>query len=405
VAIVGLIDPDWPERPRRNIFYPPSLLKSLGWPSEQDRRAAADARFVDLLGSAARRTQLFTFTLDEDALVSRSMQLDEVPRARLSAVERTTDVDARVFVDEALSREPVMLDQLSGEARAWAELRLARSPGESPEFHGTVAASGNRDSTATSARPWSVSALETYLDCPFKFFARHVLALEEEPDDEEVMDPRRQGVFVHEVFEQFFDRWQKAGHRAVTPANLDSRAGDVHGRRGPRARAPAGRRSRPGAHAAARIVSGRRAWRGGVPHGSRAADRGRRTAARAQARRNLHDGHLERAALGALRGKADRVDLLEDGTFRLIDYKLGWPPNRARALQLPIYSICAEQQLASHRGRNWTLGRRPTSRSRDHGASCRCFRRRRSQQGTRRGPAATGRHARRDRRRPIPAKA
>jgi RecB family exonuclease len=56
-----------------------------------------------------------------------------------------------------------------------------------------------------------------------------------------------------------------------------------------------------------------------------------------------------------LRGKADRLDLLEDGTFRLIDYKLGWPPNRARALQLPIYSICAEQQLASHRGRNWTL--------------------------------------------------
>src|SRR4026209_1239806 len=33
-----------------------------------------------------------------------------------------------------------------------------------------------------------------------------------------------------------------------------------------------------------------------------------------------------------LHSKADRVDLLEDGTFRLIDYKLGWPPNRARAL-------------------------------------------------------------------------
>src|SRR5207247_5185685 len=56
----------------------------------------------------------------------------------------------------------------------------------------------------------------------------------------------------------------------------------------------------------------------------------------------------------ALRGKADRVDLLEDGTFRLIDYKLGWPPNRGRALQLPIYSLCAEQRLAG-RGTNWTL--------------------------------------------------
>ena len=58
----------------------------------------------------------------------------------------------------------------------------------------------------------------------------------------------------------------------------------------------------------------------------------------------------------ALRGKADRVDLLADGTFRLIDYKLGWPPNRARALQLPIYSLCAEQKLTSHGGRRWTLG-------------------------------------------------
>ena len=39
------------------------------------------ARFLDLLSSSSRRTTLFTFTLDEEALVSRSMQLDEVPRA------------------------------------------------------------------------------------------------------------------------------------------------------------------------------------------------------------------------------------------------------------------------------------------------------------------------------------
>jgi len=58
----------------------------------------------------------------------------------------------------------------------------------------------------------------------------------------------------------------------------------------------------------------------------------------------------------ALRGKADRIDLLADGTFRLIDYKLGWPPDKSRALQLPIYGLCAEQRLASHRGRSWTLG-------------------------------------------------
>ena len=37
---------------------------------------------------------------------------------------------------------------------------------------------------------------------------------------------------------------------------------------------------------------------------------------------------------------------MADGTFRLIDYKLGWPPNKSRALQLPIYGLAAGQQLS-----------------------------------------------------------
>ncbi|HMB79360.1 MAG TPA: PD-(D/E)XK nuclease family protein, partial [Vicinamibacterales bacterium] len=56
-----------------------------------------------------------------------------------------------------------------------------------------------------------------------------------------------------------------------------------------------------------------------------------------------------------LKGIADRLDLLADGTFRLIDYKLSSAPNKSRALQLPIYGVCAEQRLAGHHGRNWQL--------------------------------------------------
>jgi RecB family exonuclease len=58
----------------------------------------------------------------------------------------------------------------------------------------------------------------------------------------------------------------------------------------------------------------------------------------------------------ALRGKVDRLDLLADGTFRLVDYKLGWPPNRARALQLPIYGLAATRRLSGYRRREWVLG-------------------------------------------------
>src|SRR5262245_66178048 len=106
------------------------------------------------------------------------------------------------------------LAPFAGEPRAWAELRAARSPADASEYHGSAG--------AAPARAWSVSALETYLDCPFKFFAQHVLKLDEEPNDEEVMDPRRQGQFVHEVFERFFKEWQAAGRRGITTGNLEA---------------------------------------------------------------------------------------------------------------------------------------------------------------------------------------
>ena len=348
VAIVGVVDQDWPERPRRNIFYPPALLKSLGWPSEKDRRAAGDARFLDLLTSASRRTLVSTFTLDEDAIVSRSIQLDEIPRARLSTVAREPFEAARVFADEALSLEPITFEPFQGDARGWAEMRTQRSPAGAPGFHGTV--------SGLPPRPWSVSAIETYLDCPFKFFAQHVLKLEEEPEDQEVMDPRRQGQFVHRVFEQFFDAWQRAGHRAVAPENLDA-ARDMFTAVVDRALshlpiAEAGlERTRllgsPAAAGLGEAVLRMEAERP-IPVVERLLEQ------------QLIDDFTFATADGprtiALRGKADRIDLLADGTFRLIDYKLGWPPQRGRALQLPIYSLCAEQKLAGYKDRNWQLG-------------------------------------------------
>ena len=338
--------PDWPERPRRNIFYPPALLKSLGWPSEKDRRAAADARFLDLLASASRRTLVSTFTLDDEALVTRSMQLDEMPRARLSTVASAPIDEARVFVDEALSLEPVALDALDGDARSGPSCDAAARRPTRP--------SSTAPSATRRSRAWSVSALETYLDCPFKFFAQHVLKLEEEPDDEEVMDPRRQGQFVHDVFETFFKAWQArraprdhAAATSTTRARLFTAVVDRALERAARSR---GRRS------SARACSVRRRRRGSARRCSAWKPNGPSPVVERLLEHRLdgdvhdRDGRAVRATI-ALRGKADRLDLLADGTFRLIDYKLGWPPNRARALQLPIYGLCAEQRLAGHRGR------------------------------------------------------
>ena len=350
IAVVGLIEGEWPERPKRNIFYPSSLLVSLGWPTEKERRGAAEARFLDLLTSSSRRVTVSTVSLDDEALVEPSAFVDEIPRARLSTVA----VDSAMTAEKGSGVDPFL-----AEAREWAAMRQARSPREAPEYHGFVRASGPGARTVQgdpSPRSWSVSALETYLGCPFKFFAQYVLKLQEEPDDEEIMDPRTEGRFVHEVFEAFFERWQRDGHQTITPDTIDT-ARTVFGEvveqflgRLSGAEASLERTRLLGSPAAAGL--GEAVFR-------MEAERTVPVVARLLEER-LKDEFVFETAGGARRvalsGKADRIDLLADGTFRLIDYKLGWPPNRTRALQLPIYGVCAEQRLHGYLGRRWALG-------------------------------------------------
>ena len=217
------------------------------------------------------------------------MQLDEVPRARLSTVTR-----------EAGQRRPSRRPDASpGWAVAPARSVARRCP-----------ASFMEPPAAAPMRPWSVSALETYTTCPFKFFAQHVLKLEEEPDDEEVMDPRRQGQFVHKVFETFFSEWQASGHRAITAANLDDR----HERCSPRssiARCAVCPKAKPASNE--RGCSGRPlrpdsakpsfAWKPSVrsPWSSVCSS----TSCAGRSRSSTDSGSRE----VQLRGKADRVDL------------------------------------------------------------------------------------------------
>ena len=67
----------------------------------------------------------------------------------------------------------------------------------------------------------SVSRLERYLDCPFKFYASEVLRLEEAPEDDDSRTPLERGLFLHELFERVFAAWQAAGHGAITADTLD----------------------------------------------------------------------------------------------------------------------------------------------------------------------------------------
>jgi ATP-dependent helicase/DNAse subunit B len=57
----------------------------------------------------------------------------------------------------------------------------------------------------------------------------------------------------------------------------------------------------------------------------------------------------------ALNAKTDRIDVLADGTIRVIDYKSKNTPDLKVALQLPIYARLAREMLGHSRGMSLTL--------------------------------------------------
>jgi len=170
------------------------------------------------------------------------------------------------------------------------------------------------------------------------------------------MDPKRQGLFVHKVFEQFFTAWQHRGHRAIAVDNLEA-ARELFAavveeqlKTLPEAEAALERTRLLGSPVAAGL--GEIVFRMEAERPVEVVERLLEYKLRGEFAFSGPRG----ARTVALTGVADRLDLLEDGTFRLIDYKLSSAPNKSRALQLPIYGICAEQRLRSHRGQRWTLG-------------------------------------------------
>jgi RecB family exonuclease len=340
VRLVGLVERDWPERVRRSIFYPASLLAQLGWPNETDRLAAARGRFHDLLRLARQRVSVSTFTLEDDAIVSGSSFLQEIEASGLP-IERAEPE----LLEQAVS--PVVASSYGREAAAWLALRAGRSPEDSAAYHG---AAGPR-----APEIYAVSHVERYLACPFKYFAARVLRLDEEREDESGLSPQERGQLLHEVFQTFFARWQERGGGAITADSLGD-ALELFTSVAESTLAHLGEADRAlertyllGSAVAPGL--GERAFNFEIEQEIPVLER--------LLEQPLEGAFTFEGAGGprtiGVRGKADRIDLLEDGTLRVIDYKLGRAPKPARALQLPVYSICAEQSLKGRHGRTWTV--------------------------------------------------
>ena len=345
--VVGLVDGEWPCLPPRNIFYPKTLLRQLGWPVDVDWMRIARAEFADLLRLPTGLVRLSTFQLEHDAVTAPTTLLEDVPEIGLASSQEPRRRVQRASVAEMLSDGPIVLSAVTGEVARWLVTRhSAFAVPRAPGIVGTL-----------DPRPYAVSRVERYLDCPFKYFCASVLRLGEEDKIEPTLTRRAQGVLLHQVLRKFFEAWQGLGHRGFAQEDIDTALGLARQVVDEKlAVLPPLDRQRM-----RNRLLGSAASSGLIEQLVRIEVERSGEVVESLVERSL-DGEFEfrdrtnTARHVSLRGVADRVDLLADGSLRLIDYKLGRAPRGRRAIQLPIYATCAAKALAGHQGRSWVPG-------------------------------------------------
>jgi len=346
-CLVGLVAGEWPAGMARDIFYPSFLLQQLGWPPEAARLLSSRAAFADLLGSPLRRVAVSAFLLEDDAIVEPSPLLEELDQPGLETTARPPGSAPRILRDEALSLEPIRIDAVSGPAAEWAAFRAGRDRSNWRRFRGWIEGAGRA--------AYKVTALDRYLDCPFRYFASEVLGVEEPQETVEGLSRREEGRFVHEVLRAFFAEWQRSGRAGITPETIDEARVLF------RTVAERKLQELPGADRlqASAELFGTPASQGigeavlGFEAGSGEAVAERLLEHTLDGEHECRDGARSRSI--ALQARADRIDLLEGGRVRVIDYKLGKAASAARSIQLPVYALLAVSELGRRRGGRWKV--------------------------------------------------
>ena len=197
-----------------------------------------------------------------------------------------------------------------------------------------------------------MSALELYAQCPFKFYSRYVLRLAEERDDDDALSPLERGRMHHELFEAIFAAWQSRGHGTVTPERLDQARAlaletmEAHLSRLSPVDAALERTRLVGSPVAPGLIDV--VLRLEAERPTEVVERRLEHKIDGIYRFRGPDGPREME----VRGIADRIDLLADGTFRVLDYKASRPGS---TLQIALYATCVRQKLRGYRGRDWEL--------------------------------------------------
>lgn len=286
----GLNEGVWPRAARNDPFLNRPMKSLLDLPLPERRIGLAAHDFAQLSGA-------------DELVYSRAKRLEGAPSIASRWLQRLSAFlgEGQASALRQRGSERLMLARAIDAPRHPIRERLAPNP---------------TPPVALRPKTLSVTEIETLIRDPYAIYAKHVLELRPLPPLRRLADPALRGNLYHAILAAFTGKW-KGPIDAKASERLDRIADRLFAEFDLPAEIAALWRPRFDAAAAAFL-----AWEG------------ERRAAIAESHSEIA-GKLSIGDNGfILRGRADRLDRMQNGTVTVVDYKTGQPPSGRQARSL-----------------------------------------------------------------------
>ncbi len=287
IIAAGLNEGTWPARPATDPLLAPAVLRALGVPGADFRIGLSAHDLAAVLGAP-------------EVVLSRSRRDERGP----------------AIASRFLLRVQALLGELGDAHREDAALKLATAIDYAPQAP-AYQRPAPRPTPDQRKVTLSVTGLDRLRADPYQFYASNILRLPDLDGLDADPSPAWQGTLAHEILEE----WHKSGRPLAEIAS--EKLADMN------------------PHPLTRAL-----WR---PRLLKALEWVAEEIAANPARKPVlfeEDGKLAWRGV-TLKGKIDRLDRMEDGSFAVVDYKTGKPPSGAQvqegyALQLGTLGLMVE---------------------------------------------------------------
>jgi ATP-dependent helicase/DNAse subunit B len=346
----GLTDTKFPHRLPQNIFLPEATLESLGVRTLEGARMTAAHHFYRLLLSAESVTLCYPENEGDRPAVPCPF-LEELAPLRQAGlinrgVARAESIQFSLKIEESRSiPELAKAIAINGYDRRMSDVLNAPIKGMAGIRSAIAYLPADKSLSAflPLKRKFTVTELDTYLNCPYDYYVIRVLGMKPLEEVTEDISPVDRGSKVHAILRNFYLTWndpitgENRSEALVLLRRLADSAFD--------AEAQTFRNRREKEMFLAVMVerfldAEEKFWQQG-----------------------MKPAYLERAIEGyqlvlsdgtdvELSGKIDRIDIDDRGNFMIVDYKTGRYPKPKMTIdqdifQLPVYAAMARTTLTS----------------------------------------------------------